>query len=542
MKRSVRFNFLKRGFAACFFAWALFAGGEEGDVAGEFQELPPSRENVESSSEGFSVELLKTVLEKNGVAVSFSNAPDSAVRCDMGEGPVNIFYLVYSTPEQENFLDFTAPYLTLHRAIFLREDMEDVGEEGLREKSVAVLAGDAGEACLRSGRLAGKIISVDSCQEAFELLAEDEADAAVLPKQAGLAVLEQSGLPGIWTDASPTGEIQQKVCFAVEKGNGALLDLLNAGLAQSHIDGTYDRLRSKWFWTEVQQNAVPQTIVVGGSWDFPPFEFLDETGAPSGYNVELTHAIARAMGINVRIMLGPWMEILGKLKNGEIDVLQGMYYSPERDVMFDFSMPHLLSRQAVFSHSESGVCPGMDALKNRRVAVMRGDILHEYALQKGLSNLLIFAESEESVLDYLDMRVVDFAFASHLSGTYWIAKKGMKNLQEVVPFEMGKLEYCYAVNQGNNEVLDYFNDGLALLKANSEYRRIKNRWFGVGSDAEVKEPPRSQWVRISRRGMMVFAVLVLMLGFSLLWLRLLNRQVAKKTAELTESEEKYSLL
>lgn len=69
---------------------------------------------------------------------------------------------------------------------------------------------------------------------------------------------------------------------------------------------------SSAIYAETSPVAVPhqeKTIVVGGDNNFPPFEFIDSTGQPTGYNVDLAKAIAREMGLQVRFQLGPWAGI-----------------------------------------------------------------------------------------------------------------------------------------------------------------------------------------------------------------------------------------
>jgi ABC-type amino acid transport substrate-binding protein len=39
-----------------------------------------------------------------------------------------------------------------------------------------------------------------------------------------------------------------------------------------------------------------QKIVVGGDYNYPPYEFIDEAGEPAGYNVDLTRAVAEVFG------------------------------------------------------------------------------------------------------------------------------------------------------------------------------------------------------------------------------------------------------
>lgn len=73
-----------------------------------------------------------------------------------------------------------------------------------------------------------------------------------------------------------------------------------------------------------------RTIVVGGDRDYAPYEFIDQSGTPAGYNVELTRAIAEVMGITVEFRLGAWAEMFSALKSGRVDVLQGISWSEKR--------------------------------------------------------------------------------------------------------------------------------------------------------------------------------------------------------------------
>ena len=91
------------------------------------------------------------------------------------------------------------------------------------------------------------------------------------------------------------------------------------------------------------------TVTVGGDRDYPPYEFIDKDGKPSGYNVELTRAIANVMGMKVEFRLGGWSEMREALQSGKIDVLQGMSYSEERAGEVDFSLPHTIVYHAVFA-------------------------------------------------------------------------------------------------------------------------------------------------------------------------------------------------
>ena len=52
-----------------------------------------------------------------------------------------------------------------------------------------------------------------------------------------------------------------------------------------------------------------------------------KTSTRQDSNVDITRAIARQMGLDVEIRLGPWAKIRQGLERGEIGAIQGMFYS-----------------------------------------------------------------------------------------------------------------------------------------------------------------------------------------------------------------------
>ncbi|MFN2312165.1 MAG: transporter substrate-binding domain-containing protein [Spirochaetia bacterium] len=128
-----------------------------------------------------------------------------------------------------------------------------------------------------------------------------------------------------------------------------------------------------------------RNIIVGGDHNYPPFEYLDNEGNPAGYNVDMIHAIAREMGLNVEIRLGPWTQITTMLEHGEIDLIQGMTYSAERDKFFDFSQAHTVHQHVAIARQsgDGGRIPGSEAeLRGKRIVVQAGDIMHEFAIER----------------------------------------------------------------------------------------------------------------------------------------------------------------
>ncbi|WP_052263236.1 transporter substrate-binding domain-containing protein [Geobacter pickeringii] len=267
-------------------------------------------------------------------------------------------------------------------------------------------------------------------------------------------------------------------------------------------------------------------MVVGGDWSYPPYEFIDRNGHPAGYNVELTRAIARVMGVEVEVRLGGWAEMRRALEEGSIDALEGMSYSDERARKVDFTPPHTIVHHSVFARAGSPPVTSLADLKGKEVLVLKGGIMNDYLLQQKVGATIIAVPNHADVLRQLAAGRHDYALMAKLPGLYLIRELGLSNLAPVGP-PISSERYGFAVRQGDAELRSRFSEGLAILKNTGEYQQIYDRWLGV------LEPRGITWYQAARYGAVVVVPLVLLLGGFALWSRTLHHQVAARTADLT---------
>lgn len=221
---------------------------------------------------------------------------------------------------------------------------------------------------------------------------------AVVIHLVGLHLLQEGSYNNLEIVKNPIKEFRQDFCFAVQEGDRKTLALLNEGLALVMADGTYHRLHAKWF--AALQLPADRSIIVGGDHDYPPFEFLDEKGRPTGFTVELTRAIAHEMNIPVQIRLGPWLETYESLRNGEIDAIQGIFYSTERHRVFDFAPFHHVSHFVSVTRKESGLPPvDLSDLGGKSLVVQQGDVILDFLKEKGLYDQVTIMENQKQVLE-----------------------------------------------------------------------------------------------------------------------------------------------
>ncbi len=272
--------------------------------------------------------------------------------------------------------------------------------------------------------------------------------------------------------------------------------------------------------------ASADPIVIGGDHDYPPYEYLTDDGRPTGYNVELTRAVAEVMGLEVEIRLGPWAETREALLAGRIDAIHGMFYSPERDRNVDFSTPHTFVYHSVFTRLEGPTLTTEAQLSGRSIAVMRGDIMHDYLLDTGITDQIFTFETQADALEHLAAGHCDYALVAKLPGLYWIDELSLENLEPTGP-PLRPAEYCYAVREGAHpELLAAFNRGLAILNQSGRYAKIYQKWF---TPLEHPSALPSEYLYGIGFG---FAFLLLLLAGSVLWTWTVKQQVRAQTDTL----------
>ncbi|EAT15526.1 periplasmic sensor signal transduction histidine kinase [Desulfuromonas acetoxidans DSM 684] len=264
-------------------------------------------------------------------------------------------------------------------------------------------------------------------------------------------------------------------------------------------------------------------VIIGGMQDFPPYEFLDKNGTPSGFNVELTRAIARVMEMNVEIQLGNWNVMRQALVHGDIDALQGLNFSAERTKEVDFSPPHSVVQYSIWSRSGTPKISQLSEIQEKTVVVLKGSISDELLQSAGINNL-IRADSYGEALRLVASEKYDYLAAAKLPIQ---ALSSTMRLVNIVPMmNIDSLPYSYAVKRGNLALMGKFSEGLAILKKTGEYQKIHHRWLGV------LEPQALPIMEIIKYATPVVGTLLLIIFVIVLWSRMLKKQVAQRTAAL----------
>lgn len=255
---------------------------------------------------------------------------------------------------------------------------------------------------------------------------------------------------------------------------------------------------SAGFYTKSSLGSAEDTLVVGTSTPFPPFEFKNEAGEVVGFDIDLAREVAEALGLKLEIrdLSGPVIgfdALIPTLGSGGVDMIAaGMSINSERTQYVDFSIPYydanqgiLVRRDSLFS-CPSSVCeaehlegvkiiiqigttsqswvesnlPGIITDPNRRLAT---DKIIQVSDLDLIINLLLEGDAEVAILDE--------------PAAKGFAQQNIENLRVA-----GRLitdeKYALVVQKGDPlNLLPTINEVITELMRSGRYDQLIAKWF-----------------------------------------------------------------
>jgi ABC-type amino acid transport substrate-binding protein len=235
-------------------------------------------------------------------------------------------------------------------------------------------------------------------------------------------------------------------------------------------------LRRDLTWQAMQAR---KTWRVGMDPSFPPFESLDASGVPVGFDVELARKLAVAWEMEVEIVPIGFDSLLDALQAAKIDAIVSAYPYDERltrDVAFSESYFDAGLQLAV--PTGSAIRSSVD-LNGKRVAVewgSEGDMVGRQWQREGIDLTLVpFETPQDAIAALVENQDVDAILVD--SVTLRQAQAAGQALIAVGALITSN-PYVIVVPRRAYELLEQMNTGVSRLRTNGELEMLQQEWFG----------------------------------------------------------------
>jgi polar amino acid transport system substrate-binding protein len=149
-------------------------------------------------------------------------------------------------------------------------------------------------------------------------------------------------------------------------------------------------------------------LKVGTSADYPPYEYIDESGNLVGFDIELMEEIAKRMDVEMEWQDMPFDSLIAAVQEGKIDMSISCFnYSEERALLVDFSDPYHISQDAfIVAVGFTGEFNVAEDAANYKVGVQSGTMQDEWLTEELISTGLM-SEANLSRYERVDQATLD---------------------------------------------------------------------------------------------------------------------------------------
>jgi len=220
-----------------------------------------------------------------------------------------------------------------------------------------------------------------------------------------------------------------------------------------------------------------ETVRIATEGAYAPWNFLNDAGAPAGFEIDLGNAICEKAGLSCEWILNDWDSMIPNMLAGNYDMLMaGMSITEERQQTIDFTQNYFPPDPSKFV-AAPGANFDFANLQSARIGVQSGTIQAAYAeanLAEG-NTIVSFATADQNMADLMAGNI-DTILAD---GAY---------LEPIVTAANGAIEFVgedvligggvgAGLRKEDTELKAKLDEAITALKADGTVDKLIGQWF-----------------------------------------------------------------
>jgi diguanylate cyclase (GGDEF)-like protein/PAS domain S-box-containing protein len=276
-------------------------------------------------------------------------------------------------------------------------------------------------------------------------------------------------------------------------------------------------------WLANNQPRIVLAIETG----YAPFVFLGADGQPVGLAYDYIRLIESKIGITFkRQEFSSLNDIFEAVRTGEVQIVNAVTPTPARLQFMRFTDPYISIPNVILVRKNRAGRMNEKALAGLKVSLVKSYAVTENLAGKNLGFSLDIVSDDLSALLNVSFGRADAAVIDLATASYLISQKGISNLRVAGEVELA-VSLAIATPLSEPVLHGILQKGLAAI-TEAERAEIRKKWFNASGHSFL-----SDWRFWLVVGLGLLAVLAAIAAV-FIWNRMLQRQVAIRTAELEE--------
>ncbi|WP_244464822.1 transporter substrate-binding domain-containing protein [Martelella endophytica] len=404
------------------------------------------------------------------------------------------------TPGRSQFITFTEPYHLRRTVLYENVDhplAKPVTIEEMRGKRIGIIRDIYYADSLR--KLGIEPVEYATYRDLMAAVAFGWVDAVLAAEMTGNFFVRENGFTNVANVgvAPLTAVALEDFRLGVLTEDGDSDRKMLAGILDKAVNAlsqeTLDAITTRWlsYRTERSMSTGPLRLLpeeqafieeapplkIGFMSDYEPFSYLDN-GQGKGFAEDITQYIASATGLVFEPVYDNWPNLLQRFRDGELDLVTNISYTPERAEYTLFSNLYHRIPTAVFMRSGAGPYRNLTDLQDRSIGIPR-DIYYADTVRSRFTDVHEY-DSQAALMQALADGEVDVALTALSNGNAIIRQLGLINIQIGGEFLMDGVEredLRYGISPRYPYLLSIIDHALESIPL-SRWEEMERRWLG----------------------------------------------------------------
>ena len=222
-------------------------------------------------------------------------------------------------------------------------------------------------------------------------------------------------------------------------------------------------------------------ITLGVMEAWPPMDFVDQSGRPSGIGADYAKYLEETLGIKLELVPGPFQENLEATKAKKLDALMDVTPKPEREEFLNFTRAYLDIPHVIVAREDGPYYATESDLDGKTLALEEGFYSVKYFRDKYPKVKIKEFGTTSLALDAVSRGRAD-AYAGNRAVAVWLMEQEViNNLQVQGRLNKSGSILTIGVRKDWPELASIFDKALATMPM-EDVRTIRRRWAGFSEE------------------------------------------------------------